>query len=142
MNWRRLRNYLTNLHQDRPQEVALIDRAVRMAEEALADLARIGHTFHLAEGLRPVNPEKHPDREYPRMMYHLVAAPRGHLVLCEEDREWLGEGWFDTLAEAQHADGMGYQFRRGGIIPKRGLPVIVSESEPTRLDKERANGFG
>jgi hypothetical protein len=74
-------------------------------------------------------------------MYHLEAAPRGHLVLCEEDRVWLGEGWFDTLDEAKHADGMGQQFRRGGVFPKRGLPSIPIDFTPSRLDREeRGNG--
>lgn len=135
MNWRRFRNELVNQYHEQPQVVALIDHACRQIEESLTILARYGHLFHLAEGPGSTFPD------WPRLMFHLTAAPRGHLVFCEEDRAFLGEGWFDTLDEAKHADGMGEQFKRGGVFPKRGLPVLVSDANLTRLDQERKNGF-
>lgn len=137
MNWLRFRNLLVNQHSDLPQNIKRVEYAVGMLEEGLRLLAGMGHLFHLAEGQGSGTPD------FPRLMYHLEAAPRGHLVLCEEDRTLLGEGWFDTLADAKHADGMGEQFKRGGIFPKKGLPAIIPESvEMTRLDKERRDGFG
>lgn len=123
MNWRRLRNELVNLHHEEPQAVAMIDHAVRLLEEGVTLLGRFGHHLHLVSGTEPER------RDYPKLMFHLEAAPKGHLVFCQEDVDWLGEGWFETLDEAKHASGMGQQFRRGGIFPKRGLPALVTSTE-------------
>ncbi len=130
MNWRRLRNALVNEHHEEPQTIAMIDHALRLTEEGLSLLSRLGHHMHLAAGTEPES------RGYPKLMFHMEAAPRGHLVFCQEDIDWLGEGWFETLDEAKHAAGMGQQFRRGGIFPKRGLPAIVRESS-RETDEEK-----
>lgn len=135
MNWRLLRNQLVNCYHERPQSVAVIDHALAQVQEGLRLLDQMGHQFHLASGPQP------PARAWPRLVFHLD-HPKGFLCLCEEDFEFLGSGWFDTLDEAKHADGMGHQFKRGGVFPKKGLPVLLEEPELTRLDKERRNGLG
>lgn len=135
MNWLRFRNALLNQYHEQPQISARIRLAVDELQRGLDELARLGHQFHLADGAGTSG------ADFPRLVFHLAAAPRGHLVFCVEDITFLGEGWFDTLDEAKHADGMGHQFRRGGIFPKRGLPATVADAGgQTRLDKERNNG--
>lgn len=129
MDWRRLRNDLVNQYHERPQAVAQIDHALALVQEGLRQLGQLGHQMHVAQGAQPAIPAP-----WPRIMYNLHAAPKGFLVLCQQDRDLLGDGWFDTLDEAKHADGMGFQYRRGGIIPKRGVPAVHVVSEPTRLD--------
>lgn len=139
MNWKRLRDRLVNQYRDQPQITASIDLAIAETRSGLDGLARLGHRFHLVEGPPPADLPAHSD--FPRLVYHLLAAPSGYLVRCQQDLELLGEGWFDTLDEAKHADGMGEQFKRGGIFPKSGLPALVPESEPTELDLRRKRGL-
>ncbi|HKU52945.1 MAG TPA: hypothetical protein VJQ25_10790, partial [Nitrospira sp.] len=76
-----------------------------------------------------------------KLLFHFEKAPQGFLCLCEEDREFLGEGWFDTLADAQHAEGMGHQFRRGGVFPTKGLPAIMDDDNLTPIDRRRRMGL-
>lgn len=135
MDWSLFRAVLIGRpeHHERPQEVATIDHGISLVKEGLALLAKTGHLFHLSEG--PLSASS----TWPRTYFHLKAAPRGHLVFCPEDLSYLGEGWFLTLDEAKHADGMGQQFRRGGIFPKRALPALISDYIPTPLDKESRN---
>jgi hypothetical protein len=133
MNWTLFRAALVNEHSSSQQDVATIDHALRLVQDGLLLLARFGHVYHLAEGRGETT-------EWPRMLFHSVKAPRGHLTLCDEDFELMGGhegGWFNTLAEAQHAEAFGFQYRRGGIIPKRGLPVIVNGEALTPLDRKR-----
>ena len=118
MNWPLLRNSLANQYHEQPQVVAKIDHALSSVRSGLEQLAALGHLMHLCEGAAPVA------KEWPRMVYSL-SHPRGYLCLCEQDFVLLGPGWFNTLDEAKHADGMGAQFRRGGIFPKAGLPAVV-----------------
>lgn len=139
MNWKRLRDRIVNQYSDRPQITAQVDLAIAETKSGLAGLARLGHQFHLVEG--PAAPEHPLHADFPRLVYHLLAAPSGYLVRCQPDLDLLGEGWFDTLDEAKHADGMGEQFKRGGIFPKSGLPALVPDSELTELDRRRRNGL-
>lgn len=104
-----------------------------LIREGLGILAACGHIHHLVAGPSP------PAEVFPRMVYHMD-HPRGFQVLCQEDLELLGEGWFNTLDEAKQASGMGMQYRRGGIFPKKGLPVIAGDNL-SRLDKLRAKGL-
>lgn len=134
MNWPRFRNALTTQYHEQPQHTRRIELAVESLRHGLEELARLGHVFHLAEGPAPAAVD------FPRLMFHLTAAPRGHLVLCREDAEFLGPGWFDTLDEAKHADGMGQQFKRGGIFPKRNVPAVINGAGQTQLDKDRDHG--
>lgn len=129
MDWVTLRAELHSAYHEQPQKTARIDRALELIREGIGELCSLGHVCHLAEG-------EAPPRGFPRMMFHLQAAPRGHPVYCQEDIELLGEGWFPTLDEAKHSAGMEHQYRRGGIIPRRALPAITLDSGPTRLDRE------
>src|SRR5215469_9195641 len=137
MNWRLLRNALVNQYHEQPQMVARIDRGLALVQEGLADLAALGHQFHLSRGPGPL------PQEWPKLVFHLEKAPRGYFCLCHEDFQILGGtegGWHDTLDEAKHSAGMDKQFTRGGVFPKSGLPaVVVGEASP--LDKLRAQGL-
>lgn len=128
MNWTLLRNDLVNQHTHEPQAQAMIDHALQHVQSGLQQLAQLGHLYHLASGQAP------PAAEWPRRVYS-VDRPEGFLCLCAEDFKLLGPGWFDTLAQAQHADGMGEQFKRGGVFPKKGLPLVVQPEERSRLDQ-------
>lgn len=130
MDWPAFRASLFAEYHEEPQKTAKIDHALRLCREGLELLASLGHQAHLRLGPAP-------PAGWPRKMFHLKAAPRGHQVFCQEDIELLGEGWFPTLDEAKHAAGMERQFRRGGILPKRGLPAPSLASVPTKLDQER-----
>lgn len=136
MDWKHLRDSLVNSHPGDLQAMARIDWGIAKIKDGVEELCRLGHPVHLIDGPEP------PPKRFPRLVYHFEKSPHGFLVLCEEDLEFLGDGWFDTLAEAQHADGMGMQFRRGGVFPTRALPAIISDGNGlTRLDKLRKNGL-
>lgn len=136
MNWQAFRNKLVNQYHEQPQATARIDRALGLLREGLAELGSLGHIHHLAPGPEPQR------SEWPKLLYNLEKAPRGYLCLCQEDRKLLGPGWFETLDEAKHADGMGEQFHgRGGIIPTSGLPSVPEGSELSELDKRRRSGL-
>src|ERR1700733_2534163 len=134
MNWPLLRNRLVNRHHEEPQKTAQIDHAISLLREAHGLLAQMGHFIYLTEGPAIAPPE------WPKLVFHAQKAPRGFLALCPEDFELLGDGWYDTLDEAKHAQGMEVQQRRGGIFPRSGLPALVAGSEQTELDKERDHG--
>lgn len=128
MNWQLLRNHLVNQHTMQPQQIMMIDHALNAVRQGLEQLAQMGHMMHLADGAAP------PTAEWPRLVFS-VDRPNGFMCLCEQDFALLGPGWFNTLAEAQHADGMGEQFKRGGIFPKKGLPLVVDTVGRSRLDQ-------
>lgn len=140
MNWTRLRNSLVNQYHEKPQVVASIDLGLRQVREGLELLARLGHLFYLAPG--SVSESNLLALEFPRLVYHLDSAPRGYLVRCQSDLELLGEGWFDTLDEAKHADGMGEQFKRGGVFPKSGLPAIAQDDSSSLSPLDQLRAFG
>lgn len=138
MNWQAFRNDLVNdpSHHERPQHTALIDRSFALVREGLQQLASLGHQFHLAEGPAPEKPR------WPRMVYSLD-HPRGFFCLCQQDFEFLGEGWYDTLDEVKLAAAIKEQYKgRGGELPKSGLPAtIVDDSQLTYLDRQRKAGL-
>jgi hypothetical protein len=136
MNWPLFRNRLVNRYHEQPQVVMRIDHALGLVRDGLRELGTMGLVYHLESGPAPADSPLH--APFPRHVYHLESAPRGYEVRCQSDLELLGEGWFDTLDEAKHADGMGEQFKRGGVFPKSGLPaVIIDDDQRTRLDRER-----
>ncbi len=135
MDWKHLRETLLNDNHDRPQNVARIEMDLAKVQEGIEDLARLGYIYHLAVGSQP------PVKKYPKMFFHFEKAPDGFLCLCEEDREILGDGWFETKSAAEHAEGMGHQFRRGGVFPTKGLPVVVEDENLTPLDRRRKAGL-
>jgi len=123
MDWKGLRRQLESQHPGNPQVLARIDHALKAAEEALTGLALVGHRFWLT------TTEQAPFPDWPRMLFHLNAAPNGRLVLSEFEAEELGPGWFDSLEKSQHWDGVETQFAGRGGVPRSGLP-----SSPITLD--------
>lgn len=123
-------------HHAKPQEVARVGHAFRAVAAALAELASMGHPFHLAEG-QAVEGEI-----WPRLYFHIDSAPNGRLVYSQWDLADLGAGWYPTLDQAQHADGMAVQFAGRGGIGRRDLPMIIEQEpgdpgDPVSLDARR-----
>ena len=128
---------LGELHH-RPQASVEFTLAFREIEAGLAVMARLGYLYHLEPGPQPA------EDEWPRLMFHVDAAPNGRLVQSRYDLPDLGDDWYLTLEEAQHADGLKTQFAGRGGIGSRNLPVVVEWSGPpsnheadAKLRKER-----
>jgi hypothetical protein len=106
------RDKLAVHHADHAQRAMRASMAMGQIEEGLAELTRLGHHFHLAEGAAP------PPEEWPRAVYHASRAPNGHTVLCQQDIDELGgraQGWANTPQEAQQLAGLAKQLERGGV---------------------------
>lgn len=125
--------HLLAIHHDRPQQLGRVNHAFRAIAEALAELGSMGHQFHLAEG-PPGSGEI-----WPRLYFHVKAAPNGRLVHSKYELGDLGPGWFPTLDEAQHADGVATQFAGRGGVGRRDLPMVLEgqEEAPISLDARR-----
>jgi hypothetical protein len=126
MDWRGFRNQILAKHSASPQNSHALDLAIRSAEEAMSVLAKHGHHFHLAPGDGPSF------SDWPKKMFHMDAAPNGRLVQNEYELWDLGEGWCETLEEAQHSDGMATQFRGRAGVNRRALPVAKPESQKSK----------
>jgi hypothetical protein len=121
MDWYLLRQRLFAEHSQDQQRVARLERAISLAEEALRDLAALGHQFHLAPGAQPRQ------SAWPRRVFH-ISCPAGRLVHSQFDIVELGEDWFDTLLEAHHSHGLRTQFAGRGGVTIGGLPAVVPEA--------------
>lgn len=91
-----LRQLLAERHSDHPQRAQLADMALRTVEAGLADLAKLGHQFHLVHG-----PAAEPEK-FPLMLYR--QGPGGAEQLTVSDEAELeaakAEGWQETQAQA------------------------------------------
>lgn len=119
MDWQGLRRHILAQHSGRPQELMALDHGLRDAESGLAVLARMGHLFHLEPGAGE------PFGEFPRLVFHSTSAPNGRLVADEFELWDLGYGWFDSLEEAQLADGYAAQMRGRAGRQRPGLPAVL-----------------
>lgn len=99
---------------------------VRMAfsalDDALTTLSHLGHQYHLASGVADATPE------WPRVMFHVEAAPNGRVVSSLYEAGELGAGWWDTIQAAQHAEGVRAQFAGRGGIGDRSVPMLLDGS--------------
>jgi hypothetical protein len=96
--------------------------AMAAVDDGLGLLARLGHRYHLVLGPPPEV------EEWPRVMFHVEAAPNGRLVASDFERHELGYGWFFTLGEAQHAEGYRAQFAGRGGVGDRSVPMLLDGS--------------
>ena len=130
---------MVNNYHEQPQKVAQVDHWLTHIREGIEGLQRLGHVFHLAPGSEPGR------KEWPRMVYHAEKARLGFYCLCQQDFEILGgneAGWFDTLDEAKHELAVQEQWKRGGVFPKYGLPVVEPEEDGlTPLERKRRRGL-
>lgn len=108
-------------HFHKPQTLMRMDHAFKAIEQGLGELASMGHPFHLEAGTAPV--EEFP---WPRVYFHVDSAPNGRMVASPWELAELGAGWFPTLQEAQHDDGMKTQFAGRGGVGRRDLPTVVA----------------
>lgn len=121
---------LQSEHYSRPQDLMRIEVAMRSVDEALAHLAALGHQMHLEPG---AGTAPGGEASFPRLMFHVHAAPNGRLVRSRWELADLEAGakgtWFDTLASAQHAEGTRAQFAGRGGVGARNLPVVIPMKE-------------
>lgn len=119
MDFPGLRRWMLARHSGKPQELMHITKAIDELEHAFQELTRFGYVYHLVAGPG----EKFAD--WPRMMFHLNSAPNGRLVASEFELWDLGDGWCDSLEEAQIRDGFVHQFRGRGGRQRPGLPMVI-----------------
>jgi len=117
----RLNELLTRLqalHHHDLQAVTTLTAAVAEVDHGLALLARLGHVYHLEAG-----PPYELD-EWPRLLFHVTAAPNGRIVGSWWEARELGEGWWPTLQEAQNKEAIKAQFRGRGGVGDKSLPML------------------
>lgn len=100
------------------QQVEQIRLAMAAIDDGLNVLSRLGHRYHLEPGPPPLH------NRWPKIMFHVEAAPNGRIVNSEYDAQELGVGWYYTLQEAQHAEGVRAQFAGRGGIGDRSVPML------------------
>lgn len=105
------------------QKIAKLNHAARMLSEGLDMLTGIGLVFHLAPGVEPPQPE------WPKVLFHINAAPNGRLVRSSWEATELGEGWYESLSAAQHDYGVEQQWRGRAGKTSRGLPIPLAPSD-------------
>ena len=96
-NWEALRSTIAYRHASAPQRSYLARASLDQIEQAIAELAKLGHTFALVESLDVDEPI-----EYPKMMYHPEKGERE--VANEREAKALGDGWTDRKPGAYYAD--------------------------------------
>lgn len=133
MDFSGFRRQIIASHSGRPQEVQVLEYAIRELENSMNQLAKLGHVFHLEPG----NGSRYPS--WPRRLFHVSAAPNGRMVRSEFELWDLGEGWFDSLEEAQHAEGVAASWRGKAGVNRRALPVDLGVRGTVELfNKEKA----
>jgi hypothetical protein len=90
-------------------------------DDGLGTLARLGHRYHLVLGPPPEV------EDWPKVMFHVEAAPNGRLVSSDFERHELGYGWYFTLGEAQHVEGYRAQMAGRGGVGDRSVPMIPGQ---------------
>ena len=115
---------LVGQHFDQPQNLMIIRHAFDLIAEGLKLLGSLGHPFHLVEGTSVEG------EIWPKVYFHIEAAPNGRLVNSLYDLQDLGPGWYPSLDQAQHADGMATQFDGRGGVRKRDVPMLIGASAP------------
>jgi len=103
------------------QDVEMVRQALLSIDIGLNFLSRLGHRYHLEPGPAPEVDD------WPKVMFHVEAAPNGRVVNGPTEARELGSDWFFTLQEAQHAEGMRAQFAGRGGIGDRSVPMILGQ---------------
>lgn len=112
---------------DRPQAKLDCELALREIGSALDRLCRHGVVMHLESGPATKLPE------FPKLVFHIDSAPNGRVVHSSWELAELGPGWYPTLDQAQHADGVATQMAgRGGVARNGGLVAKEPVTPPDR----------
>lgn len=117
------RQHQADHHHDM-QSQEKVRLAFSALDDAITTLSHLGHQYHLAPGTADAVPE------WPRVMFHVEAAPNGRVVQSLYEAQELGDGWWDTLQAAQHAEGVRAQFAGRGGIGDRSVPMLVGSVGP------------
>lgn len=118
MQWSDFLSDLLARHTGKPQAQRQLELAVAAVRRGLEAMAANGEVWHLEAGIGEES------GHWPRIMFHALAAPAGRLVRSEFELADLGEGWYDTLAEARNFEGVQVQNQGRGAVPRHGLPAI------------------
>lgn len=126
MNWREsiLSDYPLDLQRQHRAKVAL-----KALEDAVSELASLGHPLHVEPGFVPL-----PAPEWPRNVFHVKAGLR--VVACQAELDELGPDWYPTLEEAKYQAGLTKQMQRGGIFDKA-LPSLERLTDDQRLQAQK-----
>lgn len=125
LDWKRLAIQFSVGHEYDVQYVRRVELNCRMLDEALDGLARLGHVYHIEPGVGKPLPD------FPKMKYHVDAAPNGRLVKNEWEEKELGDDWYDSVEESQHQYGREQQYRGRGGVTVKGLPAVQIDMGPT-----------
>jgi hypothetical protein len=128
MNLNDLLSRLQANHHHDSQSYVKVTAAIREVEHGLHMLAIMGHVYHLEPGPPYDLPE------WPRILFHVFAAPNGRVIQNRWEAEELGPGWWPTLQEAQHKEGIRAQFRGRGGVGDRSLPMLMDGPPAPRGD--------
>lgn len=95
--WDDLRAELAAKHSDHPQRAQLADMALRTIETGIAELAKLGHMFHLTPG-QAGQPSK-----FPLMVYRNGPQGLEHRTVDSESalEEARPDGWTEDQSQAQ-----------------------------------------
>lgn len=119
MDLAQLKQKLLAEHHQAPQVAQVILHSFALLEDALRQLAQLGHPFHLQAGQPPAG------EVWPKMLFHQQIAPNGREVLCLADAKDLGPGWHYTALAAQLDEGMAHQFLGRGGVRRKGMMVSL-----------------
>jgi hypothetical protein len=118
MNWR---ERIISDWPNEPQKIARAKVALAALDQALGELAGLGHPLHIEEGYVPPPPPG-----WPKAVFHVLAGAR--VVRSQHELDELGGDWYGTMEEARQAEGMRMQMRRGGIFNPRQMPTLLTQT--------------
>jgi hypothetical protein len=122
---------LTTNHPRDQRRNKLLRIALKKVEDGLRELITIGYPFHLVEGHVPVI------HDFPKIMYHALRAPNGHVIRDDYELKELGEeGWFDTLDAAHHYEGHATQMHGRGGVKRTILPALLETLDFADLERQ------
>ena len=129
MNWREriIADWPDDLQRNHRAKTALAE-----LDRILSELAGLGHPLHVEEGYVPPPPPG-----WPKALFNVHAGAR--VVRSQQELDDLGEGWFPTMEEARHDEGMRKQLQRGGIFNPRQMPTLLSQTPAQILANQEAS---
>jgi hypothetical protein len=119
MELKSLESQLLAEHHHDLQAAETVSKAIAEIRRGLELLSRLGHIYHLQPGV------PYPLPDWPKILFHVTSAPNGRVVRSVFEAIELGYGWYPTLQEAMHKEGVKAQFRGRGGVGDRALPMLT-----------------